>query len=190
MRQLSAVAKTPSSLSPYLYVPSKRRWWPLFVCLGAAGIFALALFGSSQQPTGAGSQQRPLAYSVVRPDGSTRTRRPVKPAGAHGPSETTHQLPPVPNNIGGEDTTMPPPETAIAPGGNAVAVPTRGNAMNAPARTKTHVAHLTAKHSKPVQRYAARNSHRQVAANYWRYGGYSWGWYGFNSNRNAGWFPN
>ena len=190
MRQMSAAATRPLSLSPYLYVPSKRRWWPLFACLGAAGICTLALFGSSQQPTGTGSQQKPLAYSVARLDGSARTRRPVKPAGAHGPSESTHQLPPVPNNIGGEDPTTPPPETVMAPGGNAVAVPARGTAVNVPARTKANAVHLTAKHSKPVRRYAARKSHRQVAANYWRYGGYLWGWYGFTGNRNAGWSPN
>jgi hypothetical protein len=85
---------------------------------------------------------------------------------------------------------MPPPETVMAPGRNAVAVPARGNAVNVPARTKAHTVHLTAKHSKPVRRYAARKSHRQLVANYWRYGRYSWGWYGFTGNRNAGSFPN
>jgi hypothetical protein len=126
MRQLSAAATRPPSLSPHLYVALKRRWWPLFACLGAAGTCALALFGSSQQPTGTGSQQKPLAYSVARPDGSARTRRPVKPAGEHGPSESTHRLPTVPKNIGGEDLTMQPPETVMAHGRNAVAVPARG----------------------------------------------------------------
>jgi hypothetical protein len=85
---------------------------------------------------------------------------------------------------------MPPPEPVMAQGGNAVAVPARGHAVNVPARTKAHTVHLATKHSKPVRRYAARKSHRQVVANYWRYGGYSWGGYGFNGNRNAGWFLN
>jgi hypothetical protein len=76
-----------------------------------------------------------------------------------------------------------------------VAAPARTTAhaahVAAPARTTAYAVHVAAKHSKPVQRYAARKSHRQVVANDWRYGGYSLGRYGFNGyNRYGGWFFN
>jgi hypothetical protein len=71
MRPLTISSRRPVTLSPYLYglySPPKQRWWPLFAYLGAGGVCVLALLGPSQQPDGARSTQRPLVYSVIRPD--------------------------------------------------------------------------------------------------------------------------
>jgi hypothetical protein len=71
MRPLTTSSRKPVTLSPYLYglySPPKQRWWPLFACLGAGGVCVLALLGPSQQSDGARSTQRPLVYSVIRPD--------------------------------------------------------------------------------------------------------------------------
>ena len=187
MRRVSAASTTPLPVSPHLYLPPKRRWWPLFAWLWAAGICGLALFGSSQQLEGTGSQGKPLAHlfvrsNFVRSNELAPANRPVKPAVARGPSQSTH-APEVGavQNIAGDDL----------PVVNIKTVSTTKTRMPvaAPARTKAYTVHVTAKHSKPVRRYAARKSHRQVVANDWHYGGYSWGRYGFNgNNRYGGWF--
>jgi hypothetical protein len=66
MRGLSTPSTRPNALSPYLYgrySPPKQRWWPLFACLGAGGMLALALL--PQPPKGAQPTQRPLVHSAV-----------------------------------------------------------------------------------------------------------------------------
>jgi hypothetical protein len=108
----------------------------------------------------------------------------VKPALARGPSESTNapDVGAVPN-IASDHLPLATVKTA-----STIKTTMR---VAAPPRTKASAVHTAAKHSKPVQRYAARKSHRQVVANDWRYGGSSWGRYGFNGyNHYAGWFFN
>jgi hypothetical protein len=103
----------------------------------------------------------------------------VKPAVVRGPSESAPEVGAGPN-IAGDDL----------PVANVKTVSTTKTRMRvaAPPRTKAYAVHVAARHSKPVRRYAARKSHRQVVANDWRYGGYSWGRYGFNGyGRYGGW---
>ena len=184
MRRVSAASTTPLPLSPYLYLPPKRRWWPLLTCLWAAGVCALALFGSSQRPEGTGSEGKPFAHLFVRANELAPANRPVKPAVARGPSESA-QVPDVAAipNTAGDDLLVANIKTAAT-------TKTRTR-VAAPARPKAYAMHVTAKHSKSVQRYAAKKSHRQVVATDWRYGGYSSGRYGLNSyNRYGSWFFN
>ena len=61
-------------------------------------------------------------------------------------------------------------------------------ARDATAPTRTNTRHLSSKPRASAHRYAARKSHRQEVLSYGRYGGYSWGRYGFNSSRTGGWF--
>ncbi len=53
-------------VSPYLYVPPKRRWWPTLLAFAAGGICVLALLGPSHKPGVAIPQkaQRPLVFQV------------------------------------------------------------------------------------------------------------------------------
>jgi hypothetical protein len=156
----------------------------LLACFWAAGVCALALFGSSQQLEGTGSPGKPLAHLFVRANELAPANRPVKPAVALGLSKSAQapEVAPVPNTAGDD---LP-----VANIKTAATTKTRTR-VAAPARTKAYAMHVTAKHSKPVRRYAARKSHRQVIANDWRYGGYSSGRYGFNGyNRYGGWFFN
>src|SRR5262245_50348606 len=89
MRLLSSASTRPLPMSPHLYLPPKRRWWPLFACLGAAGVCALALFGSSEQPDATGLRQTPLVHSFFKFRGFAGMSRHSKPAIAQSFSEGT-----------------------------------------------------------------------------------------------------
>jgi hypothetical protein len=104
----------------------------------------------------------------------------MKPAVVRGPPESAKALEvaAVPNTPPGDDLPVAKVKTA-----STTKTRTR---VAAPPRTKAYAVHVAAKHSKPIRRYAAKKSHRQVVANDWRYGGYSWGHYGFNSNNHYG----
>jgi hypothetical protein len=76
--RLMRVLSTPSTAYRYgLYSPQKRRWWPLFAWLGAGGVCVLALL-PPQQSDGARSTQKPLVYSVIRPNALVTAKPPVK----------------------------------------------------------------------------------------------------------------
>lgn len=194
MYRLSAASPRPPPVC--LYLPPKRRWWPLLACLWAAGVCALALFGSSQQPEGTASQGKPLAHLFVTANELAPANRPV-PAVARGSSESAHapEVRAVPD-IAGDDPPVANVKTSSATKTKMrVAAPARTMAhaahVAAPARTGAFAVHVANKHSKPVRRYAAEKSHSQVIANYLRSGGYSWGRYGFNGNNHyGGWFFN
>jgi hypothetical protein len=195
MHRLSAASPRP--LPVCLHLRPKRRWWPLFAGFWAAGVCALALFGSSQQPEGTASQGKPLSHLFVTANELTPANRPVKPAVARGLSESAHapEVLAVPD-IAGDDPLVANIKTSSATKTKMpVAAPARTTThavhVAAPARTGAYAMHVATKHSKPVRRYAAKKSHPQVVANDWRYGGYSWGRYGFNGNSHyGGWFFN
>jgi hypothetical protein len=194
MRQLSAASARPIPVSPYLYIPPKRRWWPLFACLGAGGVCALALLGSSQQHEGTGSTQKPLVYLFAKSDGLAPASRRSKPSIARSPSEGVRapEAPAVPDTVA-DDPPTERPETAMVnvQASSAPSATRTAMAEAAPTRTKANAGRSTVKRSHTrVHRYAARKSQRQEVANYWRYGGYSWGGYGYNGNRSGGWFFN
>jgi hypothetical protein len=104
----------------------------------------------------------------VRSNELAPANRLLKPAVARGPSESAHapEVGAVPN-AAGDDLPVANVKTAST---TKTRMP-----VAEPARTKGYALHATAKHSKPVRRYAARKSHRQVVSNDWRLGGYSWG---------------
>ena len=54
--------RRPLHVSPYFYVPRKRRWWPLLAAFGVGGVCVLALLGPSQPSGDAGA--KPVAQLV------------------------------------------------------------------------------------------------------------------------------
>ena len=53
----------PRYVSPYFYVPPKRRWWPFLAVFAGGGVAALVAFGPSQQSE-AGLNRKPIAYRI------------------------------------------------------------------------------------------------------------------------------
>ena len=54
-------------VSPYLYLPPKRRWWPTLLAFAAGGVCVLALLGPSPKPGNMAAPQkaeRPLVFQV------------------------------------------------------------------------------------------------------------------------------
>jgi hypothetical protein len=155
----------PIALSPYLYGsyrPPKQRWWPLFACLGAGGVFVLSLLGPPQQSDGANSTRQPLVYSVTR--SQLVTVRPAVEERARAPAVVDKPA---------DNPTTASPEIAIAN-------------VHAPTRGKAHSEHLS-KRRASAHRYAARKPRGQEVLSYGRYVGSPWGRYGLTSSRNGGW---
>jgi hypothetical protein len=175
MRQLSAATIRSVPASPYHYVPQKRRWWPLFAGLGAAGVSALVLLGPSQQPVEV--QQRPLVHQFARSDGlspmtarakarAARAHELVTPAGVDAPAVDLFAM-----------------RLADAQASNAAPATPAETAQAPQVRSNTAVVQAKAKHSRS-SRHASRKSHRRDAFAYWGYGGgYSWGRYGYGGGR-------
>jgi hypothetical protein len=69
----------PARVSPYFYVPPKRRWWPMLAAFAAGGVCVLALLGSSPRTEEANVAQKPIVHQV-RPGTSTRASSLPKPA--------------------------------------------------------------------------------------------------------------
>jgi hypothetical protein len=176
MRQLSAATIRSVPASPYHYVPQKRRWWPLFAGLGAAGVSALVLLGPSQQPVEV--QQRPLVHQFARSDGlSPMTARAKARAAraAHG-SE-------VPAGVDAPAVDLFAMRLADTQAGSAVPATPAETAQAPQVRSNAAAVQAKAKRSRS-SRYAARKSHRRDAFAYWGYGGgYSWGRYGYGGGR-------
>jgi hypothetical protein len=161
IRRLPASTARPTALSPYLYghySPPKQRWWPLFACLGAGGVLALALL--PQQPDGVRSTEKPVVYTVTGSNALV-TMRPALEEHAGAVADRPADVP-----------TLARPETAI------------DTAEAASPRGKVYSGH-SPKRRASARRYAAKKSHRQEVLRFGHYGGPPWGRYGFNNNRNT-----
>jgi len=176
MRQLSAATTRFVPVSAYHYVPAKRRWWPLFAGLGAAGISALVLLGPSPQQSEP-AQQKPLVHQFARSDGLSpmTARAKARAARAHevaGPS------------VGdGPAVDLFAMRLADAQAAASASPPPAETAQVTQVRASTTAVQAKAKRPR-ASRYAARKSHRRDAFAYWGYGGgYSWGRYGYGGGR-------
>jgi hypothetical protein len=171
VRSQSATSIRSIPISPYLYAPPRRRWWPLLAGIGAAGFTALMLLGASQ-PTAA-PDQKPLVHTFARTDGLAplaRHRPRVVRAGPDAPS--------VPDG--------PPVDlAAMRAETEAAATKARGSATPADtAQVKTAAAPANAKRVQRVKQ-AAKKSRARDAYAYW---GYQGGWsYGYSGGR-RGWY--
>jgi hypothetical protein len=174
MRQASAATVRSVPVSAYHYVPAKRRWWPFFAGLGAAGVCALVLLGPSQQPVE--SQPRPLVHQFARSDGLSPMTARAKARVARAHESAT---------AGGSDAPtvdLFAMRLADAQAANPAAAAPAESVQPSQVRTSTAVP-AKAKHSR-ASRHAARKSHRRDSFAYWGYGGgYSWGRYGYGGGR-------
>jgi hypothetical protein len=171
VRSQSATSIRSIPISPYLYAPPRRRWWPLLAGIGAAGFGALMLLGA-WQPTAA-PDQKPLVHTFARTDGLAplaRHRPRVVRAGPDAPS--------VPDG--------PPVDlAAMRAETEAAAAKARGSAAPADAaQVKTAAVPANAKRVQRVKQ-AAKKSRARDAYAYW---GYQGGWsYGYSGGR-RGWY--
>src|SRR5262245_2287575 len=78
MRHLFPSFDRPARVSPYFYVPPKRRWWPLLAAFAAGGVCVLALLDSAPRTEGANVVQKPIVHQVG-PGSSTRAGSLPKP---------------------------------------------------------------------------------------------------------------
>ena len=165
-------------VSPYLYIPPKRRWWPFLAAFGAGGACALALFGSQPQSDGAGAKHQPTAYLPTKPNSSVRASSladaltaPRIPMRADSPPLSTG------NAAGslltateaGAESERALPEAAMASVQASITTSaTRINtAGTAPRRAKIRGAHWTARPSHVYMRHqVATKSHRHEAPVY------------------------
>jgi len=101
----------PIRVSPYFYIPPKRRWWPTLAAFGAGGLCVLILFGPSQQADDPAAEQKPIAHQV-RPGSSVGASKLRKPAiiRAHpGASDAASSAPALEPSV-----TLPNTQTAMA----------------------------------------------------------------------------
>jgi hypothetical protein len=169
VRLQSATSIRSIPISPYLYAPPRRRWWPLLAVIAVAGFGALMLFGASQ-PTAA-PDQKPLVHTFARTDGLAplaRHRPRVVKAGPDAPS--------VPDG---------PPVDLAAMRAEMAAADEKARAAAAPAeQVKTAAAPANAKRVQRVK-HAAKKSRARDAYAYW---GYQGGWGGYYGGGRRGWY--
>ena len=158
-------------VSPYLYVPPKRRWWPTLLAFAAGGVCVLALLGPSQKAS-VEKTQRPLVFQV-RPGDAVAAKDLASPPPAaaaesgrdlHANSATPSAEPvtpeptPVPQR---PNTGAPASAMASVEAGNAGVPPETG--IKATTTRPTVSARRHARDRWPAKSYASAPARHQVA---------------------------
>ncbi len=150
-------------VSPYLYVPPKRRWWPTLLAFAAGGICVLALLGPSQKSGVAVPEkaQRPLVFQVRPGDAvAAKDLASPPPAVAADNAGEVHAKSPTSNEtLSAETVPVPQQPNAGAPA-SAMASVEAGNAR-IPPETR-----IVASPARPttVRRYARQSTTKSFAS--------------------------
>jgi hypothetical protein len=145
--------RRPLHVSPYFYVPPKRRWWPLLAAFGVGGVCVLALLGPSQPSGDAGA--KPVAQ-LVKPLPKHHTGRLAKQRGA---AQEAQSAAAEPNTAVGDWGLGAAPMPAATP--SELPTPTAAP-PDQPAVTADSAAPSVTAAKAPV-RHAAKSTHRRVA---------------------------
>jgi hypothetical protein len=185
-------------VSPYLYVPPKRRWWPTLLAFAVGGACALALLGPSQKPAGvAGTEkpERPLVLQV-RPGDAVSARDLASPPAVAIESSSEQQAQSTAS--AGESHGSLPPGTPQQPSAADAGAPASAMASveNANPRLPPETRIIATPARPPVaKRYAVQaapkpSAHRHVAKKSRRYeapsDGYAYDYSGYRRYRFAG----
>jgi hypothetical protein len=164
-RLFGAFSPQPSSPSPYIYSPPKRRWLPLLAAFGCGAVGVLVV---SALPASRANVTPTLRIytspQVSLPDGTFLAVAPPQPGQppARRPEERSLAAQ-------GDQPTIPPSLKIMAEPIDTVQVAAKGRAT-----TTRHVAHKSRRHE--------RNDAYARASGSWRNS------YGYAANRNSNWF--
>jgi hypothetical protein len=205
-------------VSPYFYVPPKRRWWPTLLTLAAAGVCVLALLGPSHKTGNVAALQkaeRPLVLQVRPGDAVAAKDLASPPAAVAENAGEVHAKSAAPSGeaLPSEAAPVPQQPNAAAPtsamasveAGNA-RIPPETRIVSAPARptvakryarqstqkssaSRQHVAKKVRRHEAPTDGYAYDYSgYRRYRFAGERAYGGYWGSPGGYYGQRGGWF--